>query len=118
MVGPGVLSVSVTVSVEVTRPPPRSSLFPYTTLFRSPLATALVVYPDATAIALIVWVVVTVIGPVYAAENGRAHVRTLVNRLFRMAAPALSIKETEEVNVPPPGLSAGVAAGSWNVQLA
>ena len=33
------------------------------------LATALVVYPDATAIALIVWVVVTVIGPVYGVDD-------------------------------------------------
>ena len=34
-----------------------------------PLATALVVYPAAAAIALIVCVVVTVIGPVYAADD-------------------------------------------------
>ena len=33
------------------------------------LATALVVYPDATAIALIVCVVVTVIGPVYGVDD-------------------------------------------------
>ena len=33
------------------------------------LATALVVYPDATAIALIVCVVVTVMGPLYGVED-------------------------------------------------
>ena len=33
------------------------------------LATALVMYPGAAAIALIVCVVVTVIGPVYAADD-------------------------------------------------
>src|SRR5438552_5442985 len=116
MVGPGVLSVSVTVSVEVTRPPPRSSLFPYTTLFRSPLATALVVYPDATAIALIVWVVVTVIGPVYAAEVVVGVLPMVAEDIVAPGVLSVSVTESEEVNVPPPGLSPSAAAVTWAAQ--
>ena len=63
--------MSVTVTEEVKVPPPGLSagVAAGTWIVYVPLATALVVYPDATAIALIVCVVATVIGPVYGVED-------------------------------------------------
>ena len=65
------LSVSVTVTEEVKVPPLGLSagVAAGTWIVYVPLATALVVYPDATAIALIVCVVVTVMEPLYGAED-------------------------------------------------
>ena len=65
------LSVSVTATAEVKVPPPGLSagVAAGTWIVYVALATALGVYPDAAAIALIVCVVVTVMGLLYAAED-------------------------------------------------
>jgi hypothetical protein len=66
-----VLAVTVTATDEMKVPPLGLSagVAAGTWIVYVALATALGVYPDATAIALSVCVVVTVIGPVYAAED-------------------------------------------------
>src|SRR5437763_7748324 len=111
-VGAVVVSVTETVAVKVTAPPlsPSAAVSLHDAL--PILATALVVYADATAIALIVWVVVTVIGPVYAAEGVVDVLPSLLYQIDVVGRLSVSVKETEEVNVPPPGVSAGVAAGT------
>lgn len=74
------------------------------------MATALFVYPLATAIAWIVSVTLTVFGPEYVGELAVGVDPSEVKWIVAPMVASEIVTVCEEAEMPPPGVNAGVAA--------
>src|SRR5437016_6913990 len=72
----------------MTPPPPGSTLFPYTTLFRSGVAGDVGSLVSVTGFPMPAPALCTLVGTVHALEIGRAHVCTPVTDQYPMLASA------------------------------
>ena len=121
MVAPGVLSVIVTVTEDVNVPPAGLTTGVATVCWMVyvALATPLSAIPVAVAMARMVVVWVTEIGPLYAAEAAVGVLPSTVKWMIAPGVPSVIVTVTDDVNVPPAGLRAGVATTCcWMVYVA